>query len=271
MSKQLRGLLFLGVFFIAQVAFACSCEHIYFCDEILCDESGHEIVLIRAKVIDKIVYQDENNTNAMYLEVIESYRDDVGVGNFIKLYGDDTTSDCDIDTRGYSLFSEVILAIGIRTNQYEYGGYFENPIPDNANYWEFAPVSCNFFSLLVKNGTVKGFIKSGIPSYPLEKFRERLENCDFSYEELNEYRCADEDYIIYPNPSFDGNITIRNNYKRLPLKEVKVYNTNGSLVMKEFYDEEFVDVKKLNINQKGLFFVEILCGGQKYIERVLVL
>ncbi len=270
MSKQLKGFLFLSVFLISQVAFACSCEHNYFCDKALCDEPGFEVAIIRVKIIDKIVYQDENNTNAVYLELIESYKDDVGVGNFIKLYGDNQTADCSIDTRGYSLFSEYILTIGIRTDQYEIGEYFENPIPDDASYWEFAPSSCHFATLRIENGTAIGSIKSGIPSYPLEQFGDRVENCDFNFAELNEYRCADDDYIVYPNPSFDGNITIRNNYKRLLLKEINVFDINGRLIMKQPYIEEYADIKKLKIIHKGLFFVEIICGENKYVRRVLV-
>lgn len=106
----------------------------------------------------------------------------------------------------------------------------------------------------------------------LEKiFNKNLEHCSFSLATLNEAKCANEDYTIYPNPSFDGNITIENNYRRIPVSQVRVLDYNGRLVLDKCYANEDNAIIRLNIAQKGLFFVEIIYEKSKYVRQVLIL
>lgn len=269
MSKQFKLILFFGFFLISQSAFACSCERNYFCDYIKYEEYDYKMVAVRAKITDKIVYEDD--TNAIYLEVIESYRDDVGAGNYIKLHGDWQEADCHVNMNRFSPFTEHIFVIGVSTEQYGNLGFpFNSPIPDNGNYWEFSPLLCDFLSLSINDGVVKGWITDEIFEYPWELFNGSLEDCSFNLTTLNEAKCADEDYAIYPNPSFDGNIIIKNNYRRIPVSQVRVLDYNGQLVLDKFYTPEDNAIIKLNIAQKGLFFVEIICGENKYVRRILV-
>jgi hypothetical protein len=83
---QLKSILFLSFFLFSQSTFACSCEQRYFCEFVKHEESDYKMVAVRAKVLDGVSYEDD--TMAAYLEVLEEYRDDVNVRNFIKIYGD---------------------------------------------------------------------------------------------------------------------------------------------------------------------------------------
>ncbi len=270
MSKHVKSILFLSFFLLLQSAFACSCERNYFCDYIKYEEYDYKMVAVRAKITDKIIYEDD--TNAIYLEVIETYRDDVGAGNYIKLHGDWQEADCHVNMNRFSPFTERIFVIGVSTEQYGNLGFpFSSPIPDNANYWEFSPLLCDFLSLSINDGIVKGWITEDIYEYPWELFNESLEDCSFNLATLNEAKCADENYVIYPNPSFDGIITIKNSYRKPPISQIKVLDANGRLIIDKYCSNDNNLLHKLNIAEKGLFFVEIFCGEHKYVRRVLIM
>jgi len=142
MSNQLKGFLFLFVFLISQAAFACSCQVKYFCDYVKFEEYDYRMVAVRAKVLNSVAYQDEAGTTAAYFEVLETYRDDADIGNFIKLYGNSDGADCSPNMcNRFANDTEILMIIGLSaTNNAgttNYGYTFENPIPDTGTYWEF--------------------------------------------------------------------------------------------------------------------------------------
>jgi len=278
MSKQLRGLLFLGVFFIAEVAFACSCEVKYFCDYLKLEEYDYKMVAVRAKVLDIVAYEDEEGITAAYFEVLEEYRNDVNAGGFIKLYGNSDGADCSPNVyRKFAIGTEVLLIIGVSitnsagTTEFDYN--YESPISDTGTYWEFGVNTCHSLFLEIENEVVKGRIAEGIFEYPMEFFNDMLEECDFDLQELNEFRCADENYTVYPNPNPTGKVWIKNSYNKPPISLIRIFDASGNFIEEHTFESfpEYYAKKFIEINETGLYFLQIHCEENVVIEQILIL
>ena len=277
MSKQLKSILFLGFFLVSQVAFACSCERRYFCEFVKFEESDYKMVAVRAKVLNRVSYEDDKM--AAYLEVLEEYRDDVSVGNFIKIYGDYHNNECRVNINLFTPMTEVLLIVGVSTTNNgevnEMSFPYENPIPDTENYWEFSPIDCQVLILQIDEGIVKGKITEEIREYPWEFFNDNLAECDFNFQELNELRCADENFIVYPNPNYNGKVKIRNSYRKPPISLIRVFDANGNFVQEHTFptplSETSSQTRFIQINNTGLYFLEIHCNEHIVTEQVLVL
>jgi hypothetical protein len=69
---------------------------------------------------------------------------------------------------------------------------------------------------------------------------------------------------IYPNPVKD-NLTI-DNPKRLPISEIKLYNTNGKLIKTFTTTQNIIDLAGFN---KGMYFIELTSDGFKKNFKIL--
>jgi hypothetical protein len=148
-----------------------------------------------------------------------------------------------------------------------------NPDSLTENYWESYPFLCDFKRLLVKDGRVSGTIANQIFEYPLTLFDNQLDGCNFSVEQLEDSRCAANHYIVFPNPSSTGNVTIQSVYVWNPLQKIRMFGYDGRLIreLKAADTSEYlyqrVEIKGL---QDGLYIIEILCNDQRYYKKVII-
>jgi hypothetical protein len=152
---------------------------------------------------------------------------------------------------------------------------YENPIPDTESYWEFSPVHCQVIILQIDEGVVKGKITEEIREYPWALFNDKLAECDFNFQELDAHRCADEDYIVYPNPNFNGKVKIRNSFRRPPINLIRVFDANGNFIQEQVFptpvSETSLQTRSIQINNPGLYFLEIHCNENVVTKQVLAL
>jgi len=236
------------------------------------------MIAVRAKVINTVAYEDINGTTAAYFEVLEEYRSDINTGNLIKLYGNSDGADCSPNVCSrFEVDTEVILLVGISTTYNgevnDLGFHYENPGLDIGYYWEFGINTCHSLVLDIEDDVVKGRIDEDIFEYPWEFFNDELEECGFSLQKLDEFRCAVEDYNIFPNPSSTGKVRIRNSYNKPPINLVRIFDANGNFREEHSFESfpEYIATKYIQINEQGLYFLQIHCDEQVSIEQILVL
>lgn len=240
---------------------ACSCFTKFICEYI--EEETTEVAF-QAKVIAHKTYTSSNQ--AIYLELINRYKDEVGMTDTIKLYGRKIESGCAINLQlRYPVGDTIIMALGEIWNSWQ----IVNPDSLSENYWEYYPNLCSSVRLRVEDGNVKGRITEDLTEYPLALFDEEFENCNFSPEDLKEFKCSSEDFTLFPNPSLSDKITIEGKYRWNTFERVRVFTPNGQL-HSEIINESPNHKIEINKLQDGLYVIEIICDDQKFYKKVVV-
>ena len=263
--KTKKMLALMGLFCIhLTMIVACSCSALFICEYI---EAEASIVAFQARVIKHREYSPQNL--AVYLEVIKRYKDEVGMTDTIKLYGMKQEASCDVyfSHNRYPVGDTVIMAIGTS----DYGYEFYNPDSLFENYWEYRPNLCKLIYLKVNDGTVVGIITNKISEYPLSWFDEQLEECGFSLEQLQELKCSEDSFILFPNPSATTEVSIRGKYSMNTFERIRVFAADGRL-LSDFREKagEHIYHWKLKGLREGLNIIEITCNGQVYYKKVIV-
>jgi hypothetical protein len=245
---------------------ACSCNRLYFCEYL---KDPEKKIVIKAKVGTYKEYSPENT--ALYLEVLDVFRDDVGITPVIKLYGSTTCCLCHLHFQNrFIKGSTIYLAVGLEYNGHDAGNHIVNPDGPYEDYWEFFPSSCLTVVLTTEEGRIKGPIAEYVTEYPMTVFDEKLENCDYSLSELQEYQCADEDYIVSPNPSQDGMITIRNSYDFSAIENIQIFDTSGRLVYSREFESTPFQRTQIEFQDKGLFIIAFRCSQSTFYKKFIV-
>lgn len=257
-------LILIGFFwFHLPAIFACSCEALFICEYI---EEETTTVAFQAKVIDHKEYNPQNL--AIYLEIIRRYKDEAGMTDTIKIYGKEIESDCAIDVhRRYPIGDTVIMAIGPSWSSMQ----IVNPDSLSESYWEYYPNLCTSISLRVRDGKVKGRITNEILEYPLSLFDEQLDGCRFSVEQLEELRCSEDNFIVFPNPSSTDKVTIKGDYIWNTFEKIRVFGADGRL-MSEYNDVKAHPIYHVVLEgfQVGLNIIEITCDGRLYYKKIII-
>lgn len=254
------------IIFSITYSIGCSCAGVYFCDY-LNGEPDREKLFIKGKVLSHVEYS-ENNI-AVYIEVYKKFRDDVGVTDTIKLFGSIYEAGCQINPYRFKVNSEIYLGMEVGT-----GFDITDPDEEGDRYWSFGMVLCSTVTLGIENDVVRGRIseKDLIFEYPLELFESKLENCEYSNEELNKIRCSIGEYTVFPNPSNGEKIRFRNNNTFIGsgIREINVYTIDGRLKNHlEFREAPFQQID-LTIDDSGIYVLEVLCGEEKHYKKVIV-
>jgi len=221
--------LYLSLYLIiicTEISDACQCERLYFCEYL---KDPDKKVVFEATV-DNVKEYSPNN-RAVYLRINKIYRNDVGMPDYIKIYGGNGAGECKLFI-GQNIKPGVrlFIAMGLEYNGEPLGFGIDNPEALSEEIWEFAPFHCFTVILPVDNNIIFGPVAPEIYEYPLNVFESKLENCDYSLEEMYQARCNGGDFIVYPNPSEDGIITIGNNYNYSSISNVKIYSSDGRLM-----------------------------------------
>jgi len=260
--------IFLISVFILKISLciACSCERLYFCEYL---KNTDKKVVFEATVVNYKEYSTLNT--AVYLKITRIYRDDVGLTEIIKLYGSRQEADCHIDfVNTFKLGANLLIAIGLEYSGQDAGFHIVNPDDIYEDFWEFAPHLCLAIVLTKKDDKIFGPIAPSIFEYPSEIFEERLENCNFSLDELDNYRCADTDYLIYPNPSEDGKVKIVNGFKYSSIDQIKIFTIDGKLLFSMNYHNDPFQRTEIDLKHSGIFIIEITCNEKISYRKFVV-
>ncbi len=266
MKKQL---IILGLFlFKISILYSCSCERIYYCDYL--SDSSEVKIFIKGKVLGHKEYSEQNI--AVYIEVLEIFRDDVGVTDTLKLFGGASESDCKVNPYRFQAESEIYLGLGLTYSDNPVGYEAIDPDLEQDKYWSYGMLLCTMIKLKIEDDIVRGSISENeiINEYPLEIFESRLESCSFSEKELNNYRCNSDNFIVYPNPSNGEEINLRNDYFYTAISIVNIYSIDGKLKQQlDFSIEPFQKVK-FKLEESGIYILEIFCEGNLYYKKIVV-
>lgn len=261
-------IIILSLFFFMSMSStrACSCHQLYFCEYL---KGPDKKVVVKVRVGNYKEYSDANT--AVYLEVLKVFRDDVGITSIIKLYGSNECCLCMLDFRyRFKVNSILYLAIGLEYNNQDAGYSIVNPDAIYEDFWEFYPSSCLTILLAETESRISGSIAEGIAEYPASIFEERLENCDYSLDELQEYQCMDTDYIVYPNPSEDGTIYISNNYYYSAINRIQIFDTGGKLVYTEDFEQTDYQRTKIEFIHSGFYIIAFTCAHETFYKKIIV-
>lgn len=244
---------------------SCSCNPFYFCDVL---QTPDHAVAFKARVIDQFFYNESKLVTSM--EVLRVFRDDEGLTDTIKLFGSTWEGQCKVDVHNRFKQGETYY-VGIRTR---YNGepmtyYYYNPHATET-IWDFAPVLCGLVILRENELNVWGRITEEIREYPRELFESRIDNCQFDLEELNLYRCNDDSYIVYPNPSHGSEIWIKNNYLSTAFEKLRIYDLNGRLLQQHFFEPAKWQYIPVSISNKGHFVLQYHCNNRDYYKLIWV-
>lgn len=257
-------LILIGFYWIhLPVIFACSCEALFICEYI---EEETTTVAFQAKVIDHKEYSPQNM--AIYLEIIKRYKDEAGMTDTIKLYGREIEAGCAINVcERYPIGDTLIMAIGPAWDSNQ----IINPDSLSENYWEYYPVLCDFIGLRVRDGKVRGRITNEILEYPLTLFDDQLDGCRFSVEQLEDLRCSEDNFIVFPNPSSTDKITIKGEYLWNTFQKIRIFGADGRL-LNEFNDVIAHPIYHVELEefQDGLNIIEITCDGRVYYKKIII-
>lgn len=259
----------LGLFlFKTSILFGCSCERKYFCDDY--SDLSEDRVFIKGKVIDHVEYSHLNV--AVYIEVLDILRDDVGISDTIKLFGDNTNSSCRIYPYGFKVDSEIYLGLGLTYSGNPIGYDVVDPDLEQDKYWSFGPSLCSTIKLRIKNDIVRGAISEQdlIYEYPLEFFESNLESCSFSLQELNTLKCNSGHFMVYPNPSNGEEINLKNEYFYSSITRVNIYSVDGKLKKQLNFTIDSFQKVKFELDNSGIYILEIFCEEQVYYKKVVV-
>lgn len=240
---------------------ACSCAFFPFCQYI---QHPPVKVAVQARVIRSKVYAPDNF--AVYLQVLEKYKDDVAVTDTIKVYGNDFESFCYVNVLSYFPVGDtVIVAFGI------FNGFLTpivNPDSLTEHYYEVKPILCEMVKLNLQNGIVSGSISPGINACSLSDFEAGLGLCSFPVVGVREYEQLDPNFHIYPNPASDGRVYIRSERPYDPIEKIRLFSMDGRLI-RVFFGLPAGDTIEMDLPGAGIYLLEIAGSGKMYYRKVM--
>ncbi len=243
----------------------CSCETLYFCEQL-----NHDSVKLAFKAIVVMQKDYGGNNFAAYLHIIHKYKAEIAVTDTIKFYGQWFEAGCDIDVRNLGLPGDTILfSLGIYGNS---PPNIFNPDSLQENFSEFRPNGCTTVRLNIKSGVVQGWIAEGVFSYPLGLFESGLEDCNFPQEEEPEYRCLSSENIqVFPNPSTSGRIILQSSHKYDSVHQVRIFSVDGRLIgaFSNLIGNPSNPIE-IELANSGLYLLEIVCDNRRHYLKIVV-
>ncbi len=243
---------------------ACSCTGITFCELV---HRSYFAIAFKGEVIDNVEYDDGNV--AIYIAIEKVYRGDNSVTDTIKLYGSQASSVlCEFDVVSkFPIGTEMIAAVG-RSSQ-----TITNPDAATEDYWEVKTSPCIFVNLQISNGNVNGAVAPEIMEYAFDEFEENFDDCISINSDLKKIKCSENNLLVFPNPTFDGNVNLISNFFENSIAQINVYASNGKFVKtRNHLDIGFSNNISLSQLPKGVHVLEIISkDDQKCYRKILVL
>lgn len=237
--------------------------------------STEEVVAVKGVIFKQKEYSETNH--AVYIKILEKYRDDIGITDTIKLYGLPNEAPC---------YTNVISSYPLNDTIHTLFRDLDFPLtnPDSLieQYFELKLHFCFQIVLREDKGLVRGKISAAHPfqfpeyprffEYPSSLFKDKLNDCSFDNQELATYNCETSDFLIYPNPVSQDYLIIKTVSKFHQFDRVSIYSINGYLKKEISYQGNFdVNLNKIDINDllPGIYVIQIECG-KKLITKKFV-
>lgn len=242
---------------------ACSCIGAHFCNAIR-DSSVQVAVL--AKIVRSTEYTPDNA--AVYLQVLNNYKDESSITDTIKVYGNEHENVCFVDVLYHFLVGDtVIVAFG----SFQFGNEtLYNPDSLIENHYEVRPNLCYMILLQVENGIVYGPISQGVDAYPLSHFENALSTCAFPVVDLPELTNPALNFRIHPNPSTDGRLYISSKQPTIQIEMIRVFSIDGRLIRTySWLSGNNNNPVEIELPDSGMHVLEIHAGGKVYWEKAV--
>jgi len=280
---------------------ACSCiRGRLFCEHI---NQTNDISAFKAVIIKQVDYGWEDDdwgwgydNQAVYARVLTIYKDDLGLTDTIKLYGNSQEASCDVNVMSrYRLQDTIILSIAQNYRT------IVNPDSLSENHYQNKLDLCSTYMLHVKDGMVKGEIHADFVSdYEYENevftfseslFDQSLKDCEFDesaspeshlnptpfpfenidLEPLN-FENWNLDFLVFPNPVVKGG-KLRINPKSPPSNlniELRLISMKGQVLREEKRAINPLHTMDLEGLDTGIYIVEMKTGDQRLCRKVFV-
>lgn len=237
--------------------YSCSCFETSFCD-ILSD--GTDQVVFKGKVLD-ITYPSDRY-KSVTIEVIKLFSNQISVTDTIELIGGKNESSCENYLSEFNVGETRYVALN-----YTSGNIINlsTVATANPNFWRHSPNLCSINILDTKEDKVEGYINNEFTSYPIGLFEEKLFNCDFSFEDIEDCFCPN--ISLYPNPVTSGALYISDRSTLSVIKSIRIFTPNGKLIL-DLSRDEISSTIELPIIHEKLILVEITCGKERIIEKI---
>lgn len=253
-------LILLGIKCLVLPSFACSCQPIYFCNEL---HSNDSLIAFKGVVFDSITYDGYNQ--AVYVKVVKVYRDDFGLTDTIKLYGKTIDADCSIDVISAFRIGDTVRVLA--KSDYK-------PAPPQytgETYYENYLFSCLTSIIFQEGDLARGRIfwnenQESVRKYPASLLDQALKDCDFGLDQL----CGQDIFEIFPNPA-GNSFQFTSKLWSLSFDKVSLYSINGTRV-REYTSSDFEYGQGLDISglAPGLYLVEIFCDEQRILKKLVI-
>ena len=210
---------------ISQYASSCSCARYTICEYY---SSTYEPLIFSGNIIDFIEYED--GYHSIIVVVNNTIISSTALTDTIEIIGGNQSSLCEKNWRW--TYFDLPYYFAFYTDNVQMIEIDSLPVY-NESFWRFSPGSCGteLFKINEKEGVVNGYITPDFSTYPLEKFEQRIANCDFNLSDIEEDVCSD--VYISPNP-IEGNQIY---FQSLPvdglISDVKIYSLKGELLFQK--------------------------------------
>ncbi|PHI17968.1 hypothetical protein CEQ90_20390 [Lewinellaceae bacterium SD302] len=274
MKKAILSILFLLVSKI--YILGCSCEQVSFCE--MTERSNIDYVIFEAKIIGKRIYESDDNLpfdySVVYAEITNEYENSIDLTDTIGIYMQNDGVSCYKNQDRYDI--NDIIVWGIDPLLLDSLGEPDTLVE---YYTKISGIFCYINELRKRNKSINGKIKDDIFSYKYDVFWDRVkdESCNFTNEEQASFECTKSDYIIYPNPTLDGRISLNRleSYLEVRNRAIEIFDINGRSIAKydngwyEF-NEIFDDfVPWITLPRRGVYFAKFSCNDEVFIEKII--
>lgn len=259
--------LLLFIFICApQITFACSCLPFFFCNAL---HSNAPLVAFKGVVIDTVTYNETNQV--VVIKVLKRYRDDFGLTDTLRLFGQHNTAGCAVDVLDAFHLGDTIRVL---TKQ----NYQPADIPGvpQGHYYQNYLVSCATKVIYNRGSLVNGYLYESDQGkkyyeYPADLIETALDNCSFGNETLTQTPFDSNQFDLLPNPVSGNFFYIKPRHSSIyKLDKVRLIAVNGRLV-REYPATEFNIMQEFDLSglPRGVYIVEVVYQGQSAFKRLV--
>lgn len=246
----------LGSAFCSLQACRCTQDVYYLCNYL---EGDEDRLVLKVKSLSHSF--SDGGTKIATLLVEQRYKDAIGVPDTLRLISLSPFNSCSADVHAVFPVGDVFV-LGLVL-----GNSTELP-PPSATVWNHAIHLCSYTALNVEGGQLRGPLAPNVEEYSLSLFEQQLGDCA-SYEALVS-DCSATDYTIYPNPLRSGTLHISPNPGGRPAESIRLFSAHGQLVRQHKFTTTVSQPLVLGHLAAGIYWLEISCGEDRQVKRLVV-
>lgn len=265
----------LSMIFPVSFLLSCSCfERLSFCHMINSETDEYGVLkgrVVSHRVLDTIFFSEEYFIipSVAYVEVEYYFRNSMNYSDTLKLIGDGTpSSNCIFDVNNFEIGDQLYLGIRHDTSQLQ---YYPDSIDNHLTSIVYNICSVDRLYRSSEN-TIFGSIDEGVYNFPFELIDEKLSSCDSDFtESIKGVGCSDEYITLYPNPTTDGIIRIKEVERFLKIREepFSIYNSAGEFIAKSTPVSDGQVDYKIELRSPGVYFLRFNCNGVTKVRKII--